>query len=134
MRFSSIAVVVCLAAAAALSAGCASSRIAQNKTVQVAGQKLEFGGVYDPRGNELSLSVNGDPVMRGSFPPYTPTLNLNAQYRGLDVRAECYFGSVLGSKGGVVGIVAGAVQSAHSKAGDKCDLHVGGKVVESLYF
>ena len=125
---------VAIALAVAALAGCASSKIAQNKTVTVSGQKLEFGGVYEPRGNKLALSVNGDPVMNGSFPPFTPTLNMSAQYRGLPVSAECYFGSVLANKGGVIGIVAGAVQSAHEKAGDKCDMLVDGKTVESLYF
>ena len=120
--------------ASLLAAGCAAPKIAQKKTVDIAGQKLEFGGTYDTRGNNLSITVNGDPVMNGSFPPYTPTLNLNAPYRGLKVRAECYFASVLSSKRGVIGIVAGAVQSANDRAGDKCDLQVDGKVVESLYF
>ncbi len=129
---STFLVIASLATAALV--GCASPKTAQNKTVQVAGQKLEFGGVYDPRGKKLSLSINGDPVMNGSFPPFTPTLNMNAQYRGLAVRSECYFGSVLSDKGGVIGIVSGAVQSAHDKAGDKCDMQVDGKVVESLYF
>lgn len=130
MRTSLILIIL----AAALLIGCASPKIAQKKTVEVAGQKLEFGGVYEPRGNKLSISVNGDPVMSGSFPPFTPTLSLNAKYKGLAVRAECYFGSVLGGKRGVIGIVAGAVQSANDRAGDKCDLQVDGKLVESLYF
>ena len=123
-----------LVIATTLLAGCASPKIAQKKSVDVAGQRLEFGGVYEPRGTNLSISINGDPVMNGSFPPFTPTLNLNANYKGLAVRAECYFGSVLGGKRGVIGIVAGAVQSANNRAGDKCDVQVGGKVVESLYF
>ncbi len=126
-------IVIASIAIAAL-VGCASPKTAQNKTVEVSGRKLEFGGVFDPRGNNLSLSINGDPVMNGSFPPYTPTLNMNTQYRGLEVRSKCYFGSVLGSKRGVIGIVAGAVQSAHDTAGDKCDMQVDGKVVETLYF
>jgi hypothetical protein len=123
-----------LAITATLLAGCASPKIAQKKIVEVAGQKLEFGGVYEPRGTKLSISINGDPVMNGSFPPFTPTQNLNANYKGLTVRAECYFGSVLGGKSGVLGIVAGAVQSANERAGDKCEMLVNGKAVESLYF
>ncbi len=121
--------------AAVLLAGCASSpKIAQKKTVEIGGQKLEFGGVYKPGDKYLSLSINGDPMMNGSFPPFTPTLNINAQYRGMTVRAECYFGSVLGGMGGVRGIVAGAVQSGLAKASDKCEMQVDGKAVESLYF
>ena len=123
-----------LAIATTLLAGCASPKIAQKKTVDVAGQKLEFGGIYEPRGNNLSICVNGDPVLSGSFPPFTPVQNLNANYKGLAVRAECYFGSVLGGKSGVIGIVAGAVQSGKERAGDKCNMLVDGKVVESLYF
>ncbi|MDQ6627298.1 MAG: hypothetical protein M3Z29_02445 [Pseudomonadota bacterium] len=123
-----------LALFAAVLVGCASPKIAQRKSVEVAGQKIEFGGIFEPRGNNLSLSVNGDPIMNGSFPPYTPTLNMKAQYRGLAISAECYFGSALGGKRGVIGIVAGAVQSAHEKAGDKCDMQVNGQVVEALYF
>lgn len=126
---------LCAALAAAFLAGCATPpKVAQNKTVEVAGQKLVFGGTYDTARTALTLTVNGDPVMNGTFPPYTPTLNLNAEYHGLQLRSECYFGSVLGSRGGVMGIVAGAVQAAHNKAGDKCDMQVNGKTMESLYF
>ena len=132
MRLTPFAIVA--VTAATLLAGCASTKIAQKKTVEVAGRKLEFGGTYEPRGSRLSLTINGDPVMNGNFPPFTPTMNLNSQYGGLPVRAECYFGSVLGNKGGVLGIVAGAVQSANERAADKCDLQVNGKTVESLYF
>ncbi len=127
-------VLTALALSTTLLAGCASPKIAQKKSVDIAGQKLEFGGVYEPRGTNLTISVNGDPVMSGSFPPFTPVQNLNANYKGLTVRAECYFGSVLGGKSGVIGIVAGAVQSANERAGDRCNMLVDGKVVESLYF
>jgi hypothetical protein len=119
----------------AMLAGCAAPmKVAQKKTVEVQGRKLEFGGEYAPGARELKLTVNGDPVLAGQFPPYTPTLNLNGKYQGVDLAAECYFGSVLSSKGGVVGIVAGAVQAAKGKSADKCDMQAGGKVVETLYF
>ncbi|MEW6707797.1 MAG: hypothetical protein AB1430_23375 [Pseudomonadota bacterium] len=129
-----IASVAFLFAAAAL-AGCANPvKVAQKKSVEAEGQKLEFGGEYNARGKSLSLTINGDPVLAGTFPPYTPTLRLNGKYQGMDVSADCYFGSVLGQKGGVVGIVAGAVQGATGKGADKCDMLVGGKVLEALYF
>jgi hypothetical protein len=126
--------IILIAAATALLAGCAAPKVAQKKSVVVAGQTLEFGGIYETRGYNLSISVNGDSVMSGSFPPYTPTLALNATYKGVAVRAECYFASVLGGKRGVIGIVASAVQSANDRAGDKCEILANGKVVESLYF
>ncbi len=130
-----------LAIAAALSvlalSGCATKIItAQPKTVDVSGQKLEFGGTYDPTHHELTIAVNNDPVLRGKFPPYTPTQKLNGKYKDFTVFADCYFGSVLagGRSGGISGIVAGAVQSAKGKSADKCDLSVNGKPTESLYF
>jgi hypothetical protein len=123
------------ALATATLAGCAaSSKVAQKKSVDVGGQKLEFGGEYVPRDKALKLTINGDPVLAGQFPPYTPTLRLNAKYQGMDVSADCYFGSVLADKPGAFGIVAGAVQGSKGKGADKCDLLVGGKVMEALYF
>lgn len=119
-----------------LLAGCAAKppKMAQNKTVDIEGKSYVLGGSYDERKNELELFVNGDPVMKGKFPPYTPTLNLNANYSGMDIKTYCYFGSVLGKQGGAVGIIAGAIQASKSKAGDKCDITLPGNVTESLYF
>ncbi|HKO68776.1 MAG TPA: hypothetical protein VJU53_13320 [Burkholderiaceae bacterium] len=114
-------------------AACASTRVAQNKTLESEGQKFDVGGTYDPRGHELTLIVNGDPVLRGSFPPYTPTLKMNGKYKNQAVSATCYFGTILGSKGGITGIVAGSVQGAKGKSGDKCDITVG-TASESLFF
>jgi hypothetical protein len=116
-------------------AGCAAApRLAQNKNVDVAGQKLELAGAYRTRSQDLSITFNGDAALNGRFPPYTPTLNLNTKYRDLDVRAECYFASILGNRRGVMGIVATAVQSSHGKTSDSCAISVGGSVVETLYF
>jgi hypothetical protein len=51
------------------------------------------------------------------------------------ISADCYFGSVLNkSVPGIGGIVASAVQGGLGKGADKCDMSVGGKVVEALYF
>ncbi len=126
---------IAVAAIAALAA-CSSTppRQAQKKAVDVAGQKIEFGGQYDEQNNSLSVTVNGDPMMTGKFPPYTATMRMNTKFRGLDITADCYFASVLGNKGGRIGIVAGLVQSGIGKGADKCDMLVGGKVVESLFF
>lgn len=113
---------------------CASgTRVAQMKTVEANGQKFELGGTYTPPANELILTINGDPVMRGSFPPYTPTLRLNATYKNQPVTASCYFGTILGGGFGKRGIIAGAVQGGLGKSGDKCDVTVGG-ATEALFF
>jgi hypothetical protein len=122
-----------LTAAVAL-AGCASIRNAQPKTVEVDGQRYEFGGSYNPRGTELTVTVNGDPMLRGSFPPYTPTLRLSGKVKEAEVVAQCYFSSVLSSRGGMVGIVSGAVQGGLGKSSDKCDMTVNGKPAQELYF
>jgi hypothetical protein len=119
----------------ALVSGCATPpRVAQNKAVDVSGKKLDFGGSYAPDAKELTLTVNGDPIMRGRFPPYTTNLHLNGKYQNLDINASCSFGSVLSSMGGLTGRIAGAVQAGIGKGGDKCDLAVNGKSTETLFF
>lgn len=117
-------------------AGCGSTPPiqAQEKTIAYQGKTYVFGGQYDIKRNEVQLTVNGDPVMKGRFPPYTPTLNLNTSYQEVNVSSYCYFSSVLNEKGGVFGAVAGAIQSSNSKSGDKCDVKIAGETVESLYF
>lgn len=108
--------------------------VAQAKTVEVDGKTITLGGEYWVKKNQLILFVNDEPLMRGKFPPYTPTLNLNATYEGVQLNSHCYFGSVLQSEGGIVGVVSGAIQGAKGKSGDKCDLKVGPEATETLYF
>lgn len=117
-----------------LSACATPPRVAIKKTHEIQGQKLELGGTYDQRANELVITVNDDPVMRGRFPPFTPTTKLNGTYKGYQITADCYFGSVLGSRGGKLGIIAGAIQNANSKASDKCDVSVNSRPAETLFF
>jgi len=115
--------------------GCASApRTAQEKSVEVDGTTLKFNGSYNADNSELTLTVNNDPIMKGKFPPYTPTQNFTANYQGFTLRSHCYFGSVLGEQGGVFGAVAGVIQSANSSSADKCELFVNEKHVDDLYF
>lgn len=100
----------------------------------MSGKKLDFGGSYAPDAKELTLTVNGDPIMRGKFPPFTTNLHLKGKYQNLDINASCSFGTVLSSMGGLTGKIAGAVQAGIGKGGDKCDLGVNGKPTETLYF
>jgi len=124
-----------LVAGTCLLIGCsAAPKVAQEKTVEVGQQTLRFGGVYKVNDKELVLTINDDPVMKGKFPPYTPTQNLTAQYNGLQVTGKCYFGSVLADNRGTLGIVASAIQSAKQKSSDKCEMFVNGKSMENLYF
>ncbi|MEL0656970.1 hypothetical protein V6257_18260 [Pseudoalteromonas issachenkonii] len=117
-------------------AGCGSTPPiqAQDKTVSYQGKVYVFGGQYDKKLKEIQLTVNGDPLLKGRFPPYTPTLTLASDYQNVNISSYCYFGSVLSSQAGVFGVVAGAIQSSNSKSGDKCDVKIGGETIESLYF
>lgn len=127
---------VSLAIGSCFLAACAAKPpiVAQDKTVDIDGVNLVFGGSFDTERKNISLSVNGDAVMKGTFPPYTPTQNLSGKYKDYKISSHCYFGSVLSSKNGAFGIIAGVIQSAKSSSGDKCDMLVDGKLVESLYF
>lgn len=126
---------ISLFASTSLMVACATPpRVAQDKSIEIDNQTLLFGGVYYVRENELVLTVNGDPLMKGRFPPFTPTQHLKAQYNGLQIAGECYFGSVLTRGNGSMSIIAGAIQSAKDKANDKCEIHVNGKMLETLYF
>ncbi len=96
---------------------------------------MAFAGTFEPRPQDLVLTINGDPVLKGTFPPYTPTITLEANYRGSPVRAECYFATNVSSRVGFVGrIIATNVQGAQGKAGDECKLFVDAAQVTTLYF
>jgi hypothetical protein len=55
------------------------------------GVTLVIGGRCDVEHNQLELTVNGDPIECGSFPPCTPKQSLKANYQGLRVSGDCVF-------------------------------------------
>ena len=122
-----------LFAVSATLVGCASTRVAQTKTVEVEGQRFELGGIYDPNNYGLTLIINGEPVLRGTFSSYVPFLLLSSKFQGQPITAQCYFGTILSSKGGTTGAIAGSIQGAIGKSGDQCDVTIG-RVQESLFF
>lgn len=128
------AILATLVGCALLTACATKPIIAQDKTVEYDGKTLVFSGIYDTDKNKLELSVNGDPLLKGRFPPYTPTQNLKGKYQELKIEGKCYFGSVLGDKSGAFGAVASIIQSSKSSTGDKCEMFVNNKPVENLYF
>ena len=73
-------------------------------------------------------------LCKGSFPPFTPTQNIEGKYKNIPVSAHCYFGSVLGNKKGKFGIVAKIMQSKKAATADKCELSVKSKLAETLFF
>lgn len=124
-----------LTAAALLTlGGCASTQVAQPKAATVAGKKFDLGGGYETRPRQLTLTINGEPIMKGAFGMYTPSLSLNARYQEIPWTAECYFGSILSGKGGIGGYVASVVQGAPGRSGDTCQIKASGELVETLYF
>lgn len=134
MRFS-LNFSVCVLASALAACSTTPPRVAQNKSVQVQGKKLEFGGTYEPKPKQLRITINGDPVLQGSFSRFSPTLKINTTIDGLDVSANCYFGSILSNNTGFVGgIVANSVQGGLGKSADSCEMLVGDKKVETLFF
>jgi hypothetical protein len=101
----------------------------------VKGVAMQFGGSYDASNTDLTITVNGAPIMRGNFPPFTPTLNLNGNYQGTELRAECYFATILNARTGRIGgIIAGAVQSGQGKVGDECKIISEDKTVVTVNF
>lgn len=116
-------------------AGCATPpKVALTKTIEANGEQLLLGGSYVIADREVTLTINGDPVMRGKFPPFTPSLNLKGTYKNFSVTAACRFGSVLSSHKSLLGTISGAVQAGIGKGNDICDISIPGRPAETLYF
>lgn len=110
-------------------------KLANEKTGTYEEKQLTFGGKYLVEDKDLVILVNGDAVLSGSFPPFTPKMNLKTDYDGLNIEADCYFGSVLTSSvPGVGGVIAGIVQSQEGVSADKCEIFVQGESAHHLYF
>jgi len=120
----------------AVATGCAAPqpRTALPQTSTVGQPPIVFAGSYDVERTQLTLTANEEPFMRGTFPPYTPVMNLQGDYKGTPVRAECYFSSVLSEKRGLVGIISSTVQSANRKTGDVCRMLVDAEEGATLNF
>ena len=130
-------IVLAFLLSSAVLVGCNSTpniRTAIDKTVAISGQSLILGGSYNEDSEELTLTINGDPLIRSQFPPFTPKLTLKTKYKGLDIVSQCYFGSVLSSEGGMFGKIAGAIQASKASSGDKCEMLINNKSVATLYF
>ena len=109
-------------------------RVAAPQDATVAGKPMKFGGSYAPKDRALTLSINDEPALRGSFGPYSPTLTLSGDFKGQAVRAECYFASVLSEKRGRVGIIASAIQGGTGKATDTCKMFAADAEAATLNF
>lgn len=113
--------------------GCASLVTAQPKQYSPGGEAAQpwlIGGTFDPQGRTVTITINGDNVMVGRFPPYTPRLSLPGQYEGHRLTADCEF---------TVGIVKhriaeAVIQKVRNKSGNTCEILVDAKPATTLYF
>jgi hypothetical protein len=133
-RINSNRVILAGAAFALLTACAPTIHQAQEKQINIEGKSFQFGGTYNVDEKLLKLTVNGEPLMQGRFPPFTPTQNFNTTYQDTPFFVHCYFGSVLSSEGGAVGLVAGVIQAAKSSSADKCEISHKDVVKDTLYF
>lgn len=118
--------------AALFFAGCSSLVTAPPKHYQAAADKKPWtiGGTFDSRRHLVTISIDGDNVMAGRFPPYTPKLNLSGLYEGHRLNADCEF---------TVGIIGNRIgetifQSVRRKSGNTCAILVDAKPAATLYF
>jgi len=65
-------------------AGCSAPqpRLALPQESTVGDPPIIFAGTYNVERTQLTLTANEEPFMRGTFPPFTPVLNLNGTYKG----------------------------------------------------
>ena len=129
MRVLALSVLVSLAALN----GCASVITAPPKQFTPPGDGKKpwtIGGTYDRHRDLVTISVNGDNVLSGRFPPYTPRLNLPGTYEGHRLHAECEF-----TRGIIKHRIAEAVyQNVRRNSGNSCQVLVDAKPAATLYF
>lgn len=131
-----------LAAAVTAMSGCASrdTRVfAQEKEYLPAAsaQSWKIGGVFDRKEHTIVISFNGENVLRGRFPPYTPRLSAQARYNDMAVATLCKFSSdIIASKGAgwQERLAEAIVAKGMSTGGNSCDVTVDGKPAATLYF
>jgi hypothetical protein len=130
------------AAILAVVGGCASKDtkvVAQDKEyVPTSGAApWKIGGVFDQDDYSIAISVNGESVLRGRFPPYTPRLTAEGKYNDRAVAPLCKFSSgIIAKKGGgwQERLVEGIVSKTTSTGGNTCDVTVDGQAATTLYF
>lgn len=133
------AMIVGAVAVAALS-GCAAKNtkvFAQDKQfVPPAGTApWMIGGVFDEEQYTVVISFNGENVLRGRFPPYTPRLTAEGKYQEKAVAAVCMFSSgVIGKSGWQVQLAEAIVSKATKAGGNSCEVTVDGQAAATLHF
>jgi hypothetical protein len=131
-------------AVATLLGACASKPPADTKIVapekefkaQGVAQPWKIGGVFDKKDKTVTISVNGDNVMKANFPPYTPRLSANGKYQNQALATSCSFSTdvISGSGRGRTGIAQSIVQKSTGNTANTCDVTVNGQQAVTLYF
>jgi len=96
-----------------------------------------IGGTFNQDDSSIAISVNGESVLRGRFPPFTPRLSAEGKYNDLPVAALCKFSSdVIASRksGWQARIAESIVAKATSTGGNACEVTVDGQAAATLYF
>jgi hypothetical protein len=97
----------------------------------------KIGGVFDRKDQSIAISVNGESVLRGRFPPYTPRLAAEGKYDDRPVATLCKFSSGIIDQGGggwQERMVEGIVSKATRAGGNTCEVRVDGQTAATLYF
>jgi hypothetical protein len=134
-----MAIVVAIISAAAIG-GCAQKNtkvFAQDKEYlpPASASAWKIGGVFDEKEYTVMISFNGENVLRGRFPPYTPRLTAEGKYLDRAVATVCMFSSgVIGKSGWEVQLAEAIVAKATRTGGNSCDVIVDGQAAATLYF
>lgn len=126
--------IACLLAVGLLTTACKDPIIkAPSKQYQPVGETAQpwtIGGIYHQREQRVTVTINGDNVLSGRFPPYTPKLSLPGQYQGHRVLADCEFtNDIIGNR-----IAESIFQRVRNKSGNTCVVMVDGRQATTLHF
>ena len=95
-----------------------------------------IGGVFDKKDKSVTIAINGDNVIRASFPPFTPNVNAATNYEGKAIATACKFATGIISDNGrsKFGIAQMIVQKSTGNTANTCDVSVDGEQAVTLYF
>lgn len=97
----------------------------------------KIAGVFDQEEFTVVISVNGENVIRGRFPPYTPKLTAEGSYEGKMVNTVCMFSTDVIARrksGWQVQLAEAIVSKATKTGGNTCEVKVDDQPAATLYF
>jgi hypothetical protein len=94
----------------------------------------KIGGVFDEKDHSVVISFNGENVLRGRFPPYTPRLTAEGKYQDRAVSTVCKFSAGIIQGGWQAQVAEAIVSKATKTGGNACEVTVDGLAAATLYF